>query len=94
MKTEHALRSQVIIGPKSHCLLVQLKRTLEISDSVAGRKSKNSGVDIGKGECGDGVTELQASETQSLEILSENYEAKLSAIEVTEVKEGNGDAVI
>jgi len=37
---------------------------------------------------------LQASETQSLEILSENYEAKLSAIEVTEVKEGNGDAVI
>ena len=33
---EHSLRSQVRIGSEWHCLLGQLNKVLEISDSVAG----------------------------------------------------------
>ena len=32
---EHSLRSQVVIGSESHCLLGQLNKILEISDSEA-----------------------------------------------------------
>jgi len=41
---EHSLRSQVGIGSESHCLLGQLNKILEISDSEAGLKVKKSGV--------------------------------------------------
>jgi len=37
---EHSLRSQVGIGSESDCLLGQLNRILEISDSEAGLKMK------------------------------------------------------
>jgi len=42
---EHSLKSQVgrPIGSESDCLLGQLKRILEISDSVAGLKVEKSG---------------------------------------------------
>ena len=40
----YTIRSQVGIGSELHCLLVQLKRTLEILDSDAGRKAEKSGV--------------------------------------------------
>ena len=33
---EHSLRSQVAMGSESHCLLGQLNKILEISDSEAG----------------------------------------------------------
>ena len=43
------LTSQVGIGSESHCLLGQLKRILEISDSEAGIKIvKSGGVDGGR----------------------------------------------
>ena len=35
---EHSLRSHVGIGSESHCLLGQLSKILEISDSEAGLK--------------------------------------------------------
>ena len=40
---EHSLRSQVSIRSESECLLGQLERILEISDSVAGLKVEKSG---------------------------------------------------
>ena len=40
---EHSLRSQVGIGSESHCLLGQLNKILEISDSEAGLKVEKSG---------------------------------------------------
>ena len=40
---EHSLRSQVGIGLESDCLLGQLERILEISDSVVGLKVEKSG---------------------------------------------------
>jgi len=40
----HSLRSQVGIGSESHCLLGQLYKILEISDSEAGLKVEKSGV--------------------------------------------------
>jgi len=42
--TEHSLNSQVEIGTESHCLLGQLNKILEISDSEAGLKVEKSGV--------------------------------------------------
>jgi len=41
---EHSLRSHVGIGSESHCLLGQLSKILEISDSEAGLKVEKSGV--------------------------------------------------
>jgi len=52
---EHSLRSQVGIGSESHCLLGQLNKILEISDSEAGLKV---GVFGEEGECGDDDVEL------------------------------------
>ena len=51
MRTEaQDLTSHVGIGSKSHCLLGQLKRIFEISDSEAGIKvAKSEGVDGGEG---------------------------------------------
>ena len=46
---EHSLRSQVGIGSESDCLLGQLERILEISDSVVGQKVEKS-----RGVAGDG----------------------------------------
>ena len=40
---EHSLRSHVGIGSESHCLLRQLNKILEISDSEAGIKVEKSG---------------------------------------------------
>ena len=49
---EHSLRSQVGIGSDSDCLLGQLERILEISDSVVGLKEeKSGGVADGGGKC-------------------------------------------
>ena len=45
---EHSLRSQVGMGSESDCLLGQLNRILDISDSEAGLKVKNSGGVIGE----------------------------------------------
>jgi len=46
MRTEeHSFRSQVGIGSESDCLLGQLKRIFETSDSDAGLKVKKSGDD-------------------------------------------------
>ena len=39
---EHSLRSQMGIGSESDCLLGQLERILEISDSVVGLKVEKS----------------------------------------------------
>ena len=48
---EHSLRSQVGIGSESDCLLGQLERILEISDSVVGlKKEKSGGVADGGGK--------------------------------------------
>ena len=41
---EHSLRRNVGIGSESHCLLGQLSKILEISDSEAGLKVEKSGV--------------------------------------------------
>ena len=41
---EHSLRSQVGMRSESDCLLGQLSRILEISDSEAGLKVKKAGV--------------------------------------------------
>ena len=40
----HSLRSQVGMGSESDCLLGQLNRILEISDSETGLKVEKSGV--------------------------------------------------
>ena len=77
---EHSLRSHVEMGSESDCLLVQLNRILEISDSEAGLKVENSVGVIGEeGECGDADVELLARERRSLDILSVKKEARLSA---------------
>ena len=41
---QHSLRSQVGMGSESDCLLGQLNRILEISDSEAGLRVEKSGV--------------------------------------------------
>ena len=77
---EHSLRSQVGMGSESDCLLGQLNRILEISDSEAGLKvEKSAGVIGEEGECGDADVELVARERRSLDILSVKKEARLSA---------------
>jgi len=53
---EHSLRSQVGIGSQSHCLLGQLNKIFEISDSEAGLKvEKSGGVFVEEGDSGDDV---------------------------------------
>ena len=77
---EHSLSSQVGIGSESDCLLGQLERMLDISDSVAGQKDEKSGGGAGgEGECGETGVELFTRERRSLDILSVKKEAKLSA---------------
>ena len=67
------------IGLESDCLLGQLKRILDISDSDAGLKEeKLKGSVGGEGECGD---EVEVLLIWSLEILSVKKLAKLSARE-------------
>jgi len=60
VRTEaHIFRSQVGIGSESGCLLGQLKRILDISDSDAGLKEeKLEGSVGGEGECGGEVEVL------------------------------------
>ena len=57
VRTEaHIFRSQVEIGSESDCLLGQLKRILDISNSDAGLKEeKLEGSVGGEGECVDEV---------------------------------------
>ena len=58
---EHSFRSQVWMGSESDCLLGQLNKILEISDSQAGLKvEKLGGVIEEEGECGDADVELLA----------------------------------
>ena len=50
----HVFRSQVGIGSESDCMLGQLKRILDISNSDAGLKEEKLEVSVGgEGECGD-----------------------------------------
>ena len=66
---EHSLRSHVGIGSESHCLLEQLNKILEISDSKAGLKVEKSGGVFGEeGECGD--DDVEELLVRSLDILS------------------------
>ena len=59
----HIFRSQVGIGSESDCLLGQMKRILDISDSEAGLKEeKLKGSVGGEGECGDEVEVLLVRE--------------------------------
>ena len=90
---EHSLRSQVIIGSESHCLLKQLTKILEVSASEAGLKVVKSGGVYGEeGECGgDDVEELLVRERRSLDILSVRKEARLSARALAEVQVGRGE---
>ena len=75
------------IGSESHCLLGQLKRILEISDSEAG------GVDGRDSKCGERESRLLVSAIRSLEILSVKKEPKLSARDMTEeITRWNGSA--
>jgi len=78
---EHSLRSQVIIGSESHCLLKQLTKILEVSASEAGLKVVKSGGVYGEeGECGgDDVEELLVRERRS------------SARALAEVQVGRGE---
>lgn len=88
----HTLRSQVGIGLESDCLLGQLRRILDISDSDAGLKEeKLEGSVGGQGECGDEVEVLLVREIRSLDILSVKKSAKQSAREMPGVEVGNGD---
>ena len=88
----HSLRSQVGTGSESHCLLGQLYKILEISDSEAGLKVEKSGGVFGEeGECGDDDVELLVRERRSLDILSVKKEARLSARALAEVKVGRGE---
>ena len=93
---EHSLRSHVGIGSESHCLLGQLSKILEISDSEAGLKvEKSGGVSGGEGECGDdGVEEPLVRDRRSLDILSVKNEARLSARALAEVQVGRGEEEI
>ena len=90
---EHSLRSQVGIGSESHCLLGQLNKILEISDSEAGLKVKKSGGVLGgEGECGyDDVEEPLVRDRRSLDILSVKKEARLSARALAKVQVGRGE---
>jgi len=67
MRTEeHSLRNQVGIGSESDCLLGQLERILDISDSVAGPKDEKSGGGAwGEGECGETGVALFTRERRS-----------------------------
>jgi len=60
VRTEaHTFRSQVRIRSESHCLLGQLKRILDITDSDAGLKEeKLEGSVGGEDKCGDEVEVL------------------------------------
>jgi len=61
-------RSRVGMGSELDCLLGQLNRILEISDSEAGLKvEKSGGVIVEVGDCGDADVELLARERRSLE---------------------------
>ena len=62
---ENSLRSQVGIGSESHCLLGQLNKILEISDSEAGLKVEKSEGVFGEGECRDDVEELLVRERET-----------------------------
>ena len=70
---------------KKHCLLEQLNKILEISDSEAGlglKVEKSGGVFGEEGECGDDDVELLVRERRSLDILSKcewRYKLTLSA---------------
>jgi len=56
---EHSLWSQVGIGSESHCLLGQLRRIFEISDSDAGLKVEKSGGEVGgEAQCRDAMATL------------------------------------
>jgi len=90
---EHSLRSHVGIGSESHCLLGQLSKILEISDSEAGLKVEKSGGVFGEeGECGDDdVEEPLVRDRRSLDILSVKKEARLSARALAEVEVGRGE---
>jgi len=90
---EHSLRSHVGIGSESHCLLGQLSKILEISDSEAGLKVEKSGGVFGEeGECGDDdVEEPLVRDRRSLDILSVKKEARLSARALAEVQVGRGE---
>ena len=90
LETVETRRSQVGVGSESDCLLGQLNRILEISDSVAGLKAEKSGGVIGEvGECGDADVELLARERRRL--LSVTKEARLSARALAEVEVGRGE---
>jgi len=92
---EHSLRSQVGIGSESRCLLGQLNKILEISDSETGLKVEKSGGVLGEeGECGDDDVELLLRGRRSLDILSVKNEARLSARALAEVQEGRGEEEI
>ena len=90
---EHSLRSHVGIGSESHCLLGQLSKILEISDSEAGLKvEKSAGVCGGEGECVDyDVEEPLVRDRRSLDIFSVKKEARLSARALAEVHVGTGE---
>ena len=88
---EHSLRSHVGIGSESHCLLGQLNKILEISDSEAGLKVEKSVGVFGEGECGDDDVELLVRERRSLDILSVKKEARLSARALADIKVGRGE---
>jgi len=93
VRTEaHTLRSQVGIGSESVCLLGQLKRILDVSDSDAGvKEEKLEGSVGGEGECGDKEEVLLVREIRNLDILSVKKSAKQSAREMPGVEVGNGD---
>ena len=84
---DYSLRSHVGIGSESHCLLGQLNKILEISDSEAGLKVEKSGGVFGEeDECGDDdVEELLVRYRRSLDILSVKKAARLSARALAEV---------
>ena len=88
---EHCLRSQVGIGSESDCLLGQLCKILEISDSESGLKVKVGGVVGGGTKCGESVEELADKARRSLDIFSVKKVARLSASELAEVQEGRGE---
>ena len=80
------------MGSESDCLLGQLNRILEISDSEAGLNVEKSGDVIEEeGECGDADVELLVRERRSLDILSVKKEARLSARTLAEVEVGRGE---
>ena len=76
-RTAHTLRSEVGIGSESDCLLGQLRRILDISDSDAGMKEEKLERSVGgEGECGNEVEVLLVREIQNLDILSVKKSAK------------------